>query len=53
MQAGEARLAMGRIGVASTITLDSEVASFSVLHLGGHIFNGRSGRFCEMAHISL
>jgi alpha-amylase/alpha-mannosidase (GH57 family) len=40
MQAGEAKLAVGRISVASTITLESEVACFSVLHLGGHIFNG-------------
>ncbi len=39
-QTGEARLAVGRISVASTITLDSTIASFSVLHLGGHIFNG-------------
>ena len=40
VQAGEVRLVIGRISVESTITLDSEVASFAVLHLGGHIFNG-------------
>jgi len=40
MQAGEARLAVGQISVTSTVTLESDVASFSVLHLGGHIFNG-------------
>jgi alpha-amylase/alpha-mannosidase (GH57 family) len=40
MQAGDAKLAVGRISVASTITLEAEVAGFSVLHLGGHIFNG-------------
>jgi alpha-amylase/alpha-mannosidase (GH57 family) len=47
IQAGEAKLAVGRIGVASTITLDSEVASFSVLHLGGHIFSGGVGASLE------
>ncbi len=40
LQTGQARLALGRIGVASTITRETEVAGFSVLHLGGHIFNG-------------
>ena len=39
-QTGEARLAAGRIVVASDIVLDSETFIFSVLHLGGHIFNG-------------
>ena len=39
MQAGETRLAVGRIRVTSAITLDSEVAGFSALHLGGHVFD--------------
>jgi hypothetical protein len=40
VQAGEAKLAIGRLTVASHITLDSETVSFSALHLGDHVFNG-------------
>jgi alpha-amylase/alpha-mannosidase (GH57 family) len=40
IQAGEAKLAVGRITVTSDITLNSETVSFSTLHLGGHVFNG-------------
>jgi alpha-amylase/alpha-mannosidase (GH57 family) len=40
VQAGEAKLAIGRIDVESRITLESAIASLSALHLGGHIFDG-------------
>ncbi len=40
LQAGVARLAVGRVGVTSMITRDREVAAFSVLHLGGHVIEG-------------
>jgi alpha-amylase/alpha-mannosidase (GH57 family) len=40
LQAGVAKLAAGQIRVTSTITRDSEVACFAVLHLGGHVING-------------
>lgn len=40
LQAGEARLVTGRIMVTSKITMDSQTVSFSVLHLGGYLFNG-------------
>lgn len=39
LQAGDARLNVGRITVSSGITLDSADFSFAALHLGGHIFN--------------
>jgi alpha-amylase/alpha-mannosidase (GH57 family) len=39
MQAGETRLAVGRIRVTSAITLDTEIVGFSALHLGGHVFD--------------
>jgi alpha-amylase/alpha-mannosidase (GH57 family) len=39
LQAGEARLAVGRINVVSAITREAQVAGFSVLHLGGHAFD--------------
>ncbi len=39
MQAGEARLAVGRVNVMSAITREAQVGAFSVLHLGGHAFD--------------
>jgi alpha-amylase/alpha-mannosidase (GH57 family) len=42
IQAGETKLAVGRITVTSDITLDSETVSFSTLHPGGYVFNGGS-----------
>lgn len=39
-QGGEAKLAIGRVEVASNLVLESETFGFAVLHLGGHIFNG-------------
>ncbi len=40
MQIEKTKLAVGRVGVTSEITLESETISFCVLHLGGHVFNG-------------
>jgi alpha-amylase/alpha-mannosidase (GH57 family) len=40
MQVEKTKLAVGRVGVASEITLESDAISFCVLHLGGHVFNG-------------
>jgi alpha-amylase/alpha-mannosidase (GH57 family) len=40
MQAGEARLAVGKTIVTSEIIRDSETVSFCVLYLGGHLFHG-------------
>ncbi len=39
LQAGEAKLRIGKITVRSEITLDSAEFAFSAVHLGGHIFN--------------
>lgn len=39
LQAGDARLRVGKITAKSSITLDSAVFTFAALHLGGHIFN--------------
>ncbi len=40
MQIEKTKLAVGRVGITSGITLESETISFCVLHLGGHVFNG-------------
>jgi hypothetical protein len=40
MQVEKTKLAVGRVGVTSEITLESKTISFCVLHLGGHVFNG-------------
>ena len=37
---GRARLALGRVGVTSTITEESDRVVFGVLHLGDHNFSG-------------
>ena len=39
IEAGRARLAVGRADVANTITLESATVSFGVLHLGDHNVN--------------
>ena len=38
-QTGEARAEVGRITVRSGITRDSQMFSFTAIHLGGHVFN--------------
>jgi hypothetical protein len=38
-QTGEARAEVGRITVRSGITQDSQIFSFTAIHLGGHVFN--------------
>jgi alpha-amylase/alpha-mannosidase (GH57 family) len=38
--AGSTNIAIGKISVASEITLESEVLSFCILHFGGHALNG-------------
>jgi alpha-amylase/alpha-mannosidase (GH57 family) len=40
LQAGVARLVVGRVGITSMITRAGEVAAFSLLHLGGHVIEG-------------
>lgn len=40
VQSGKAKIAVGRISVASKITSAFETLSFSVLHLGDHALNG-------------
>lgn len=40
IQAGSAKLAIGRISILSQITGKSEIISFCVLHFGGHALNG-------------
>jgi alpha-amylase/alpha-mannosidase (GH57 family) len=47
LQAGDARLNVGKIKITSSITLDSADFSFSALHLGGHIFNAGVRNFRE------
>ena len=39
-QMDKTKLIIGRIGIVSDITLESETMGFCVLHLGGHVFNG-------------
>jgi alpha-amylase/alpha-mannosidase (GH57 family) len=38
-EAGMARLALGKVSIASDITVESETVSFCVLHLGEHALN--------------
>lgn len=45
IEAGAARLAIGRINVSSKITGESELISFAVLHFGGHALNGGVRKF--------
>ena len=40
IEAAKIRLAVGKISVTSKITWESEIISFSVLHLGNHAVNG-------------
>ncbi len=40
IEAGKTKLALGRISVMSRITLDAELISFCVLHMGDHALNG-------------
>ncbi|MEW6068668.1 MAG: DUF3536 domain-containing protein [Nitrospirota bacterium] len=40
IEAGNIRLAIGKISVAARITEDSELISFCILHFGGHALNG-------------
>jgi len=40
MQVEKTNLVIGRIGIVSEITRESETVAFCVLHLGGHVFNG-------------
>jgi alpha-amylase/alpha-mannosidase (GH57 family) len=39
-EAGKIELALGRVEVSSQITWESELATFCILHLGNHDFNG-------------
>lgn len=39
-QMDKTKLIIGKIGIVSEITLESEIVVFCVLHLGGHVFNG-------------
>jgi alpha-amylase/alpha-mannosidase (GH57 family) len=40
LQAGQTKLAVGRIMVRSTVTREEERVSFCVLYFGGHVLNG-------------
>jgi hypothetical protein len=45
LQEGKAKLALGRVGITSTITEESDVISFGVLHLGDQNVYGGIRRF--------
>ncbi|MBE0425729.1 MAG: DUF3536 domain-containing protein [Nitrospirae bacterium] len=40
IEAGTAKLAVGKVSVSSNITGESELTSFCVMHFGGHALNG-------------
>lgn len=40
LEAGRTKIAMGRISATSKVTLESELLTFCVLHLGNHDLNG-------------
>jgi alpha-amylase/alpha-mannosidase (GH57 family) len=46
-QMDKTKLIIGRIGIVSDITLESENVGFCVLHLGGHLFNGGVKTFSD------
>lgn len=48
LQSGEARLAIGRIRIASTVTREEERYSIGVLHLGDHNVSGGIREFREV-----
>jgi alpha-amylase/alpha-mannosidase (GH57 family) len=47
MQVEKTKLAVGRVGITSEITQESETIGFCVLHLGGHVFNGGVRTFLQ------
>jgi alpha-amylase/alpha-mannosidase (GH57 family) len=54
LEEGARRLALGRVRVASTVTRESELVSFGVLHLGDQNFHGGVRSFSgEEAYVSM
>ena len=47
LQVEKTKLVMGRIGIVSEVTRESQTVSFCVLHLGGHVFNGGLQTFLQ------
>jgi alpha-amylase/alpha-mannosidase (GH57 family) len=48
VEAGKARLVVGRAEVTSEITIESDVFDFAALHLGNHNLNGGIRRFSDL-----
>ncbi|MEW6584844.1 MAG: DUF3536 domain-containing protein [Nitrospirota bacterium] len=47
LQVEKSKLAVGRIGITSEITLETERTGYCVLHLGSHVFNGGIQSFSD------